>query len=333
MADYLSCLRQRVGSQKILLVFASACVRDEAGRVLWQRRSDFGWWGLPGGVLELDETLAQCVVREVREETGLTVMPLRLVGVYSSPDYDVVYPNGDQVQQVTACFECHITGGGLRPQTAETLDLAWFPPDEPPPTAPWYGAMAADLAAGDRGASWQRGRPGTRASGAPFFSRMREHIGHETLILPAAGAMVRDDDGRVLLARRADTGAWTIPGGAMELGERIDRTAVTEVREEVGLEVAPTRLIGVYADPGYWTYPHGDQVKVVSVLFEGRAIGGRLRPDGAEVVEARFFRPDELPPMGKWNAGRVQDGLAGRPEAAFQRAPARARAGSVRRSS
>jgi ADP-ribose pyrophosphatase YjhB (NUDIX family) len=121
----------------------------------------------------------------------------------------------------------------------------------------------------------------------------------------------------VLLARRGDTGAWAIPGGAMELGERIDRTAVTELREEVGLEVAPTRLIGVYSDPGYWTYPHGDRVKVVSVLFEGQVIGGRLRPDGAEIVEARFFRPDELPPMGEWHARRVRDGLAKRPEAAF----------------
>jgi ADP-ribose pyrophosphatase YjhB (NUDIX family) len=317
MADYLSWLRQRVGRQKVLLVFASACVRDEAGRVLWQRRSDFGWWGLPGGVLELDESLPQCVVREVREETGLTVTPERLVGVYSSPDYQVVYPNGDQVQQVTACFECRPLGGELRPGVSETLDLAWFPLDEPPSTAPWYEAMAADLAAGGRGASFRRGGPGERPSGASFFSRMREHIGQEPLILPAAGALVRDDAGRVLLARRRDTGEWSLPGGAMELGERIDRTAVAEVREEVGLEVEPIRLIGVHSDPGCWTYPHGDQIKVVSVLFEGRAIGGRLRPDGAEMVEARFFRPEELPPMGEWHARRVGDGLAGRVEAVF----------------
>jgi 8-oxo-dGTP diphosphatase len=318
MADYLSWLRQRVGRQKVLLVFASACVLDDAGRVLWQRRSDFGWWGLPGGVLELDESLPQCVVREVREETGLAVTPQRLVGVYSSPDYDVVYPNGDQVQQVTACFECRPLGGELRPGVTETLDLAWFPTNEPPSTAPWYEAMAADLAAGAREASFRRGRLGTRAPGASFFSRMREHIGHDPLIMPAAGVLVRDDDGRVLLARRGDTGEWSIPGGAMELGERIDRTAVTELREETGLEVAPTRLIGVYSDHRYWiVYPHGDQVKVVSVLFEGRVTGGRLRPDGDEVLEAGFFRPDGLPPMGERYASRVQDGLAGRVEAVF----------------
>jgi 8-oxo-dGTP pyrophosphatase MutT (NUDIX family) len=84
-------LRQRVGRQKILLVFASACVRDDAGRLLWQRRSDFGFWGLPavqsgtglcGGVLELGESLPEAVVREVGEETGLEVEPVRLVGIY-----------------------------------------------------------------------------------------------------------------------------------------------------------------------------------------------------------------------------------------------------------
>jgi 8-oxo-dGTP diphosphatase len=318
VADYLSWLRQRVGRQKILLVFASACVRDNAGRVLWQRRSDFGWWGLPGGVLELDESLAQCVVREVREETGLTVMPQRLVGVYSSPDYDVVYPNGDQVQQVTACFECRATGGRLRAQPAETLDLAWFPLDEPPPTALWYRAMAADLAAGGRGASFRHGRPGARAPGASFFSRMREHIGQEPLILPAAGVLVRDDDGRVLLARRGDTGGWSFPGGAMELGERIDCTAVTELREETGLEVKLTRLIGIYSGQRYrFVYPHGDQVQLVSVLFEGRVSGGRLRADGEELVEAGFFQPDDLPPLGDRYASRVADGLARRPQAVF----------------
>ena len=71
MSDYLAWLRRAVGPQRILLVFATACLRDEEGRLLWQRRSDFGWWGLPGGVMELHESLPDCVVRETREETGL----------------------------------------------------------------------------------------------------------------------------------------------------------------------------------------------------------------------------------------------------------------------
>ena len=167
MADYLSWLRGQVGRRKILLVFASACVRDHAGSVLWQRRSDFGWWGLPGGVLELDESLADCAVREVREETGLEVELLRLVGLYSSPDFDVTYPNGDQVQQVTACFECRVVGGSIRPDGGETLELSWFPLEKSPPTAPWYEAMAADLDWGGLATSFRRGSAGERLDGQP----------------------------------------------------------------------------------------------------------------------------------------------------------------------
>jgi 8-oxo-dGTP pyrophosphatase MutT (NUDIX family) len=92
MTSYLQWMRQHVGQQKILLAFATACVRDENGRILWQQRADFGWWGLPGGILELDESLPQCAVREVKEETGLEVTPVRLIGIYSSPDFDVTYP-------------------------------------------------------------------------------------------------------------------------------------------------------------------------------------------------------------------------------------------------
>ena len=134
MASYIEWIRSLVGKQKILLVFASACVTDLEGRVLWQFRSDFHTWGLPGGVLELDETLEQCVVREVKEETGLDIEAGRLIGIYTSPRFDVVYPNGDQVQQVTFCFQARLVGGRLQGDPAETRQLAWFNPLEPPET-------------------------------------------------------------------------------------------------------------------------------------------------------------------------------------------------------
>jgi 8-oxo-dGTP pyrophosphatase MutT (NUDIX family) len=332
MYSYLHWIRQQVGQQKIFLVFASACIRDNAGRLLWQRRADFGWWGLPGGVLELDESLPECVVREVYEETGLTVEPTRLVGVYSSPDFDVTYPNGDQVQQVTACFECRVVDGAqipppestdprtLQPRidTTETLELAWFDLGERPSTAPWYVAMAADLALGEGSASFDRGRPGKTRDTEAYFRRVRRHIGAAAFVMPAAAALIQDQAGHVLLQRRGDTGDWGLPGGGMELGERVDQTIVNEVREETGLEVAPTRLIGIYSDPAFWfTYPNGDQVKVVSSLFECRVLGGDLQADGIESLEVRFFPPDALPTMAERHARRVRDGLADRGETLF----------------
>jgi 8-oxo-dGTP pyrophosphatase MutT (NUDIX family) len=318
MPSYLHWIRQHVGHQKILMVYASAGIRDCAGRLLWQRRADFGSWGLPGGILELDESLPECVVREVCEETGLAVTPTRLVGVYSSPDFDVTYPNGDRVQQVTACFECRVSGGECTVSGDETLELAWFDVDSPPSTAPWYAAMAADLAGVGPTASFDRGRPGNGRVGEPFFRQLRRHIGPAAFVMPAAAAFIQDAAGHVLLQRRGDTGDWGLPGGGMELGERADQTVVNEVREETGLQVEPLRLIGIYSDDAFWfTYPHGDQVKVVSLLFECRTIGGRLRADGVESLEVRFFPTHALPPMLERHARRVRDGLSGREETLF----------------
>jgi len=258
------------------------------------------------------------VVREVREETGLIVVPTRLVGVYSSPDFDVTYPNGDRVQQVTACFACRVHGGDWTVKSDETLELAWFNLDEPPSTAPWYAAMAADLMREAGMATFDRGRPGNGRDGEPFFRQVRRYIGPAPFVMPAAAAFVQDAAGRVLLQQRGDTGDWGLPGGGMELGERIDQTVVNEVREETGLQVEPLRLIGVYSDDAFWfVYPHGDEVKVVSVLFECRVVGGELQADGHESLEVRFFPTDALPPMLERHARRVRDGLAEQKEALF----------------
>jgi ADP-ribose pyrophosphatase YjhB (NUDIX family) len=67
----------------------SAVIFDRRRRLLLQQRSDGGQWGLPGGSVEIGESVSDAVVREVREETGLTVTPRRLVGVYSDPAFQI----------------------------------------------------------------------------------------------------------------------------------------------------------------------------------------------------------------------------------------------------
>jgi ADP-ribose pyrophosphatase YjhB (NUDIX family) len=107
---------------------------DRRGRVLLQQRSDGGQWGLPGGSVEIGESVSAAVVREVHEETGLVVVPRRLVGVYSDPALQIVrYPNGNAWHYVNVCFECAVRGGALT-TCDETLALAWVDPRRLPPT-------------------------------------------------------------------------------------------------------------------------------------------------------------------------------------------------------
>jgi len=113
---------------------ADAAILDDWGRILLQRRKDVGKWGLPGGGIELDESAAQTVVREAREETGYDVAVVRLVGVYTDPAHTTFrYPDGNVVQYVSLLFECRVTGGRPRTQAAEVTDMQWFAADALPP--------------------------------------------------------------------------------------------------------------------------------------------------------------------------------------------------------
>jgi 8-oxo-dGTP diphosphatase len=128
-------LRAHVGHITLLTPSVAGVIRDEAGRVLLIRRGDGSGWSLPGGILEPGEILAKAVVREVWEETGLQVEPVRLVGVYSDPEVNhVTFSNGDQVHLVGATFECRIIGGHLRPDGEESLDVVYFAPEDLPET-------------------------------------------------------------------------------------------------------------------------------------------------------------------------------------------------------
>ena len=111
----------------------AAAVFDSSGRVLLGKRADNGLWGLPSGRVELGETVEEAVRREVREETGLSIEAMRLVGVYSDPASQVfAYPTGEVVQFVTCSFLCRVTGGRLRPDGKETAGVAFFDPGRLP---------------------------------------------------------------------------------------------------------------------------------------------------------------------------------------------------------
>jgi ADP-ribose pyrophosphatase YjhB (NUDIX family) len=105
---------------------ASAIVTDGKGNVLLHRRRDSGRWALPGGVMDIGETIAQCAEREVKEETGLIVEAYRLVGVYSDPDHVFAYGDGEVRQEFSLCFACRILGGNIS-KSNESLEVRFWP--------------------------------------------------------------------------------------------------------------------------------------------------------------------------------------------------------------
>jgi ADP-ribose pyrophosphatase YjhB (NUDIX family) len=113
-----------------LVPAASAVVVDDQGRILLHRRSDTHLWSIPGGRMEVGESITQTVIREVEEETGLKVVPERLVGIYSNPNHVVEYGDGEIRQQFSICFACRPVGGHLATTTDESLEVAFFAPEQ-----------------------------------------------------------------------------------------------------------------------------------------------------------------------------------------------------------
>ncbi len=130
-----------------------------------------------------------------------------------------------------------------------------------------------------------------------YIRWIRSQMGSQCdLILNFAGGVVRDNEGRLLLQKRADRVAWGFPGGAIELGESAEEAAVREVYEETGLRVKVDSLLGVYSR--YIDhYPNGSSAQPIVIMFYCSIVGGNLDSHNDETLELKFFHPGELPPM------------------------------------
>jgi 8-oxo-dGTP pyrophosphatase MutT (NUDIX family) len=114
-------------------------------------------------------------------------------------------------------------------------------------------------------------------------------------LVPAAGILAVDGQGRVLLQRRRDTGQWAIPMGKQEVGETVTQCAVRETEEETGVRVEVTGLLGIYSDPGHVVFydSDGETRQEFEIILLGRPVSGEpLVNDEASAVG--WFAPDDL---------------------------------------
>lgn len=131
-----------------------------------------------------------------------------------------------------------------------------------------------------------------------YIMDLRKHVGHEPLIGLGATTLVFNEKNEVLLNLRSDTNTWGIPGGAMELYETIEETAIRELKEEAGITADKLELVTVLSgDEYYFEYPNGDKMCTVIVLFRVLNYKGDIKVSDSESKELRFFSLKDLPPM------------------------------------
>jgi ADP-ribose pyrophosphatase YjhB (NUDIX family) len=125
------------------------------------------------------------------------------------------------------------------------------------------------------------------------------HAPRPTSRRPSASVVVRDGEGHVLMLQRTDNDLWTIPTGGLKTGETIRECAVRECREETGIDVEVTGLVGIFSDPGhviaYLTDGEVGEVRQpVNVCLHARPIAGALTPAPDEARQACWIPADDL---------------------------------------
>jgi 8-oxo-dGTP diphosphatase len=117
-----------------------------------------------------------------------------------------------------------------------------------------------------------------------------------TVVTPSVFVAVREEQGRLLLVRRCDSGGWELPGGRVDVGESAVEAAVREVAEEAGLRVRITGLVGLFTDPAHVVEAAtgGEIRQQFVVCFHGWGVWGRPRPDGHETAAAAWFDPADV---------------------------------------
>ena len=149
-----------------------------------------------------------------------------------------------------------------------------------------------------------------------YVVNLRRKIGHDMLWLTTAMGVVLDGTGRVLLGRRADTGAWAPPGGIIDPGEHPADAAVREIYEETGVIALPELLAGISVSEPI-RYRNGDVVQYLEFAFRCRAAGGQARVADSESTAVGWYDAEALPPVSAATRERIARALGDGEKASF----------------
>src|ERR1044072_7085975 len=141
-----------------------------------------------------------------------------------------------------------------------------------------------------------------------FIRGLRASIRHQLLYLPGVSAVVFDDEGRVLLGRRADNGRWAIICGIPEPGEQPATAGGREVHEESAGRCVPQRIVLVRTLAPV-TYPNANRCQFMDVCFRCRALGGEARVNDDESLDVGWFPLDALPELEDFSLARIKQAL------------------------
>ncbi len=131
MTDYIAKMRQKIGQDLFIHPAARILIENELGEVLLVHKRDRDSLAIPAGALEEGETIEACIRREVKEETGLIVGKLQVIGIITNPENETVrYPNGDLIQYFTIEFFCQDFSGEIKVHDQEEIvSAAFYPPN------------------------------------------------------------------------------------------------------------------------------------------------------------------------------------------------------------
>lgn len=292
---------------------------NEFTQILLMQRDDTRTWAPPGGALEAGELPTEGVAREVREETGLIVYPVRLVGLYFMP--------GKETGSLVFSFRCIQRGGEIQTST-ESPQVGWFPTRPFPQRILGFHRQRIQEAFHHQGGPpiW-RTRQRTWMERAAWFLlrhviyRLKDKQLSRRGLPPyqpppdwktGASVVIRNESGQVLWIKRTDQDVWNLPGGGSLANEAPWETAVRETQEETNLRVTLTHLSGVY---GY----EGDSHLVFT--FTAEVQDGSLST-GPEAAQFAYFTPGAEPPnCVPQHLQRVQDALTAGFVTQFKRQP------------